>query len=91
VFLAFLEFREQSFIRAFFESGLVATLMHTLSVNVDCSDEVRCLVLVAFHKLSANGRSHKELLCSEGLISKVMDCMSDGTKWETLKCRQAAL
>lgn len=85
VFLAFLEFREQSFIRAFFESGVVTTLMHTLSVNFDCSDEVRCLVLAAFHKLAANGRYHKELLCAEGLIPKVMDCMSDGMQWETLK------
>jgi len=83
VFLAFLEFREQNFIRAFFESGAVTTLMHTLSVNFDCTDEVRCLVLAALHKLASNGRYHKELLCAEGLIPKVMDSMSDGMQWET--------
>jgi hypothetical protein len=86
VFLVFLEFREQNFIRAFFESGVIATLMHTLSVDFDCTDEVRCLVILALHKLAANGRYHKELLCAEGLIPKVMDCMSDGLQWETLKC-----
>merc|ERR1719247_196156 len=86
VFLAFLEFREQNFIRSFFESGAVATLLHTLSVNFDCTDEVTCLVIVTLHKLAANGRYHKELLCAEGIIPKVMECMSDGVQWETLKC-----
>jgi len=86
VFLSFLEFHEQSFVRAFFESGAVATLMHTLSVNFDGTDEIRCLVIMAFKKLAAHGRYHKELLCAEGLISKVMDCMSGGMQWETLKC-----
>lgn len=85
VFLAFLEYREQFFVRAFFETGLVVTLMQILSVNYDCSDEVRCLVLLTLRKLAANGRHHKELLCGEGLIPKVMDCMSDGLQWETLK------
>merc|ERR1712054_644016 len=77
VFLVFLEFREQNFFRAFFESGVVATFMHTLSVNFDCTDEVRCLVLMALHKLASNGRHHKELLCAEGLVPKIMECMSD--------------
>jgi len=39
VFLVFLEFREQAFIRAFFESGVVVPLMHALSVDFDVSDE----------------------------------------------------
>jgi len=85
VFLVFLEFREQTFIRAFFESGVVATFLHALSVNFDCTDEVRCLVILALQKLAANGRYYKELLCAEGLIPKVLECMSDGLQWETLK------
>mmetsp|Transcript_21620 Transcript_21620/g.57856 ORF Transcript_21620/g.57856 Transcript_21620/m.57856 type:complete len:1108 (+) Transcript_21620:46-3369(+) len=85
VFLTFLEFREQSFIRAFFESGTVVPLMHTLSVDFDVPDEVRCLAINVLHKLAANGRQHKELLCSQGLITNILDCASDGLRWETLK------
>jgi len=85
VFLTFLEFREQVFIRAFFESGTVVPLMHTLSVDFDVPDEVRCLAILVLHKLAAHGRQHKELLCAEGLVSNLLECVSDGLRWETLK------
>mmetsp|Transcript_26796 Transcript_26796/g.46784 ORF Transcript_26796/g.46784 Transcript_26796/m.46784 type:complete len:1092 (-) Transcript_26796:41-3316(-) len=86
VFMAFIELREQVFIRAFFESGAVVTLMNTLSVNFDATDEVRCLAILCLHKLASNGRYYKEMLCAEGLVQCVVDCVSDGLQWETIKC-----
>eukprot|EP00746_Dinoflagellata_sp_MGD_P089521 gnl/MRDRNA2_/MRDRNA2_35330_c0_seq1.p1 gnl/MRDRNA2_/MRDRNA2_35330_c0~~gnl/MRDRNA2_/MRDRNA2_35330_c0_seq1.p1 ORF type:complete len:1020 (+),score=186.88 gnl/MRDRNA2_/MRDRNA2_35330_c0_seq1:75-3134(+) len=85
VFQAFLEFHEQVFVEAFFESGVVVPLMHTLSVSFDVPDEVRCLSLVVLQKLAANGRHCKELLCANHLVDRVVECVSDGLKWETLK------
>ncbi|CAE8668428.1 unnamed protein product, partial [Polarella glacialis] len=91
VFLAFLEFRELSFARAFFESGLVVSLLSSLSSDYDVPDDVRCLAMLVIHKLVSHGRKHKELLCARGLISSVMECVVDGLKWETLKCAGALL
>eukprot|EP00930_Biecheleria_cincta_P024639 TRINITY_DN17622_c0_g1_i1.p1 TRINITY_DN17622_c0_g1~~TRINITY_DN17622_c0_g1_i1.p1 ORF type:complete len:1068 (+),score=188.35 TRINITY_DN17622_c0_g1_i1:398-3205(+) len=86
VFLTFLEFKEQSFVRAFFESGVVVSILNALSSELDVPDEVRCLAIVVLHRLSVRGRVHKEVLCSRGLISNLKECVIDGLKWETLKC-----
>uniref|UniRef100_A0A7S4QSN5 Uncharacterized protein n=1 Tax=Alexandrium monilatum TaxID=311494 RepID=A0A7S4QSN5_9DINO len=87
VFLTFLEFRERTFVRAFFESGVLVPLMRALSDDdLDAPDGVRCLVLVVLRKLAANGRHHKELLCGQGLVPTVLACVSDALRWETLKC-----
>ena len=85
VFLVFLEFREQAFLRAFFESGVVVPLMHALSVDFDVSDEVRCLTIMLLHKLAAAGRQHKEILCAQGIVPNILECAADGLRWETLK------
>eukprot|EP00439_Symbiodinium_sp_Y106_P054860 s2041_g7.t1 len=86
VFLVFLEFREQSVVRAFFESGVVLSLMSTLVTDFDCTDEVRCLAVLVLHRLALHGRTCKEVLCSKGLIPHLTECILDGLKWETLKC-----
>ncbi|CAK0902994.1 unnamed protein product [Prorocentrum cordatum] len=85
VFLTFLEFREMAFVRAFFESGAFVPLMRTLSADFDVPDEVRCLALAVLLRLAAHGREHKELMCSQGLVANVMECVEDGLRWETLK------
>jgi len=85
VFLVFLEFREQSVIRSFFESGVVLSLMSTLVTDFDCTDEVRCLAALVLHRLALQGRTYKEVLCSKGLISHLKECILDGLKWETIK------
>jgi hypothetical protein len=85
VFLTFLEFREQAFTRAFFECGTVMPLISALSTDFDASDEVRCMVIMVLHKLAANGRQQKELLCENGIVPYIMDCVSDGIRWEVLK------
>lgn len=86
VFFVFLEFREQSVVRAFFESGVVLSLMSTLVTDFDCTDEVRCLAVLVLHRLALHGRTCKEVLCSKGLIPHLTECILDGLKWETLKC-----
>lgn len=86
VFMLFLEFHEQVFVRAFFESGVIIPLMHTLSVTFDVPDEVRTLAVMVLHKLAMNGRHFKELLCQRGLIPNVLECVCDGLRWDTLKC-----
>jgi len=85
VFLTFLEFREQSIIRAFFQSGAVVLLMNALSSDFDVPDEVRCLALLVIHKLVLHGRAHKEVLCSRGLVSSLKECVNEGLRWETHK------
>lgn len=84
VFLVFLAFREQHFVRACFESGLVVTLMNALSVDHDVPDDVRCLVLIVLQKL-AGGRQHKEALCAQGLVGRILETVADGLQWDTLK------
>eukprot|EP00933_Yihiella_yeosuensis_P049840 TRINITY_DN4727_c2_g2_i1.p1 TRINITY_DN4727_c2_g2~~TRINITY_DN4727_c2_g2_i1.p1 ORF type:complete len:1058 (+),score=179.44 TRINITY_DN4727_c2_g2_i1:73-3246(+) len=85
VFLAFLEFQEQSFVRSFFESGAVMTIMDSLSVDYDVPDNVRCLAILVIHRLVVSGRKHKEILCSHGLIRRIVECVADSLEWETLK------
>ncbi|CAJ1386177.1 unnamed protein product [Effrenium voratum] len=86
VFLVFLEFREQSIVRAFFESGAVVALMNTLGTDFDAPDEVRCLAVLVLHRLAIGGRAHKEVLCSKGLVPALVECVLDGLMWETIKC-----
>lgn len=85
VFLIFIEFREQTFVRSFFESGAVIPLMNTMSVDLDVPDEVRSLALVVLTRLCFNSRQYKEILCSQGLIDHVVHSIQDGLSWETLK------
>eukprot|EP00927_Polykrikos_kofoidii_P070669 TRINITY_DN67081_c0_g1_i1.p1 TRINITY_DN67081_c0_g1~~TRINITY_DN67081_c0_g1_i1.p1 ORF type:complete len:1253 (-),score=163.34 TRINITY_DN67081_c0_g1_i1:198-3956(-) len=86
VFLTFLEFREMGFVKAFFESGVVEPLLHTLSIVCDASDEVRCLVIEIFHRLASGGHHHKELLCSQGLVPALAECItSGGLRWGPMK------
>lgn len=85
VFLVFLEFREASIVRNFFESGTVVSLMRILATDCDVTEEVRCLSVLVLHRLVRHGRTHKEVLCSKGLISYLVECIVDGLKWETVK------
>eukprot|EP00913_Durusdinium_trenchii_P034398 g32179.t1 len=92
VFLVFLEFREASIVRNFFESGTVVSLMRILATDCDVTEEVRCLSVLVLHRLVRHGRTHKEVLCSKGLISYLLgwsepsqECIVDGLKWETVK------
>lgn len=85
VFLVFLEFREASIVRNFFESGTVVALMRALATDFDVPDDVRCLAVLVLHRLVLHGRTYKEVLCSKGLISYLVECILDGLKWETIK------
>lgn len=85
VFLVYLEFREASIVRNFFESGTVVALMRALATDFDVPDDVRCLAVLVLHRLVLHGRTHKEVLCSKGLISYLVECILDGLKWETIK------
>lgn len=85
VLLAFLEFREPPIVREFFGSGLVVSLMNALSRDYDAPDDVRCLALVVFLKLARQGRHYKEQLCAHGLVTNILECVSDGLHWDTLK------
>lgn len=85
VFLTFLKFQEHEFVKAFFESGTVVPVMQTLT-DVFVPDEARCLSLTVLQRLAEQGRHYKDLLCSQGLILSVVDCIKDGQKWEVFKC-----
>lgn len=86
VLFAFLAYGEQVFVRAFFESGIVISLMNALSVEYHVPDDVRCLVLILLQRLAKNGRCHKEMLCNQGITEHVLDCAADALRWETLRC-----
>jgi len=85
VFFAFLEYREQVYVRTFFESGVVVPLFQSLTSDFDIADKVRCRVLLLLRLLAANGRQFKEALCSQGIVPSIETCISDGLCWETLK------
>eukprot|EP00929_Paragymnodinium_shiwhaense_P008955 TRINITY_DN112958_c0_g1_i1.p1 TRINITY_DN112958_c0_g1~~TRINITY_DN112958_c0_g1_i1.p1 ORF type:complete len:1407 (+),score=318.78 TRINITY_DN112958_c0_g1_i1:81-4223(+) len=90
VFLAFLDYREEAFIRAFFESGVVSALLHALTVACDASDEVRALAIAVLHRLACGGPQCKELLCSKGLLPALVECVvSGGLRWGSI--RQAGM
>merc|ERR1719383_168706 len=84
VFLAFLDSQQHVFVDVFFDSGVATSLMHALTIDVDFSDDLICLDLMVLERLAMDVH-HKDLLCARGLIGKLVECITTGLHWDTLK------
>jgi hypothetical protein len=84
--LLYLKWDETAYIRGFFESGIVAAIMQTISGRqVDAIDENQFWALNVVLKLASQGRYWKEKLCECDALPAILECVWSSVYWETVR------